>query len=189
VSASRPAGTPAGRRLLSLCLIAAACIAVDVTGHSRPISTHRRSRGSSASEERRSCSTPKGCLRLPVRRGPRLQVTTAGHGDDAAPAALPVFITGHLSDDAEHEHHATPTLSAVVTVASSIDIGSMRLDGAVFCEARQSRLLITVGDRFVIPQTRRGARNDAESKIGRSVGRRQHPAERQRSRVLKGGCG
>ena len=25
---------------------------------------------------------------------------------------------------------------------------------------------------------------DAESKIGRSVGRRQHPAERQRSRIL-----
>jgi hypothetical protein len=32
MSASGPAGTPAGRRLLSLCLIAAACIAVDATG-------------------------------------------------------------------------------------------------------------------------------------------------------------
>ena len=58
-----------------------------------------------------------------------------GHGNDAAAAARPVFITGHVSDDAEHEHHAAPTVSTVFTVASSIDIGSMRLDGAVFCEA------------------------------------------------------
>lgn len=42
-----------------------------------------------------------------------------------------------VSDDAEPEHHATPTVST---------------------KARQSRLFIAVGGRFVIPQTRLGAR-------------------------------
>ena len=103
--------------------------------HSRPISAHRRSRGSSASEERRSCPAHRDVCdylsgaALAFKSLPQAMAMTR------PAAALPVFITGHPSDDAEHEHHAAPTVSTVFTVASSIDIGSMRLDGAVFCEA------------------------------------------------------
>lgn len=87
--------------------------------HGRPISTYERSRGSVSKRGTEILLDPKDVYdylsgaALAFKSLPQAMAMT--WPQPRCRSSSP----GTLSDDAEHEHHATPTVSTVVTVASS----------------------------------------------------------------------
>jgi len=126
--------------------------------HGRPISTYGRSSGFVSKRGTEILLDPEDVYDyLSARPSPSGHLLQAMAMTWPRPRCRPSS-PGTLSDDAEHEHHARlPWLGRLQP--GSAGIGSMRLDGAASLRGHEVPTFITVDDRFVIPQTKRGARN------------------------------